>query len=80
LKVQYMKWYKTVIFYERTSVDKSRIDKFCNLCGNNIPKGSASNGAKLFCDGFYQVHFCKQCEETYKNELTLMYNSQLDDY
>lgn len=67
-------------FYENTGVRKSREIKYCKLCGTKIPIGSASNGAKLFNDDFYQVDFCKPCEEKYKVELDLMRNGDLDDY
>ena len=67
-------------FYESTSVTKSRKAKCCALCGRTIPAGSASNGAKLFRGEFYQVDFCRKCEETYKEELAEMYDGKLDDY
>ena len=67
-------------FCETTSVGKSRKVKYCNLCGRIIPAGSASNGAKLFMGEFYQVDFCRECEETYKAELAEMYDGKLDDY
>ena len=67
-------------FYETTSVSKSRKYKSCDLWGKDIPVGSASNGAKLFNGDFYQVDFCKKCEETYKTELAEMYDGKLDDY
>lgn len=67
-------------FYEDTRVSKSRKIKCCSLCGTEIPIGSASNGAKLFDGDFYQVDFCKPCEEKYEVELDLMRNSDLDNY
>ena len=67
-------------FYETTSVGKSRKDKYCSLCDTKIPAGSASNGAKIFRDAYYQVDFCSKCEETYKAELAEMYDGKLDDY
>ena len=67
-------------FYECTSVSKSRKTKWCELCGDTIPIGSASNGAKLFNDVFYQVDFCSSCEETYESELYAMQTGSLDGY
>ena len=67
-------------FYENTGVSKSREIKYCKLCGTKIPIGSTSNGDTLFDDDFYQVDFCKPCEEKYKVELDLMRNGDLDDY
>lgn len=67
-------------FIEDTLVFKSRKLKICDLCGQLIPKGTASKGAKLFNDSYIRVHFCKVCEEKYKRELSLMYQGKLNDY
>jgi hypothetical protein len=67
-------------FYAATSVGKSRKFKRCTLCYTEIPVGSASKGAKLFHNDFYQVDFCSKCEETYKIELAEMSDGKLDDY
>lgn len=67
-------------FYESTHVKKSRKSKMCNLCGQTIPAGTSSNGAKLFNDEFYQVDFCNPCEVKYKSDLDLMKSGSLDSY
>ena len=67
-------------YYESTSVGRSRKSKTCSLCGNSIPTGSASNGAKLFHGEFYQVDFCQECETNFSSELAEMRSGNYDDY
>lgn len=67
-------------YTEGTSVGKTRKDKICDICGADIPKGSAHTGAKLYCDEYTQVAFCNKCEIQYAVQLKLMREGKYDTY
>lgn len=67
-------------YYEDSSVGKSRKDKWCSLCPATIPKGSAVQSVKIFCDEWYDHPICDKCLVTYAKEISDMRNGELDDY
>ena len=67
-------------FYEHADIKTTRGDKYCDVCGSTIPKGSSHLGYRFYGeDGNWPVFIvCNACEKSEAKDLGLIEDHKSD--